>query len=212
MKSSGSAARGSETSPPPSSVTGASCVRAVSPQAAHGGRDERGLHLRRRPAGMKLEQQCRGGRHVRRGHGRSVEDREARALVFGRVDERICPPGAARSGLRSCPNAVGPPEEKLVITPLRPVSSSSGSCPIRTVVLPPWAARYARRWSPSRLAIIPPARGSRVGMPFASPCAVVGEDDADRRRPPWPAAPSSSNGQRPRSTSAIAPVSDPAGS
>ena len=60
--------------------------------------------------------------------------------VPGSVEERIWPPGAARSGFRSWPKAVGPPDEKLVITPLRPVSSSSGLRPTRTVVRPPWPA------------------------------------------------------------------------
>src|SRR5204862_7814016 len=39
----------------------------------------------------------------------------------GSVAERICPPGAARSGFSSCPTSVGPADEKLVTIPLHPV-------------------------------------------------------------------------------------------
>ena len=41
--------------------------------------------------------------------------------AMAEVAERIWPPGAPTSGFSSCPNAVSPPEEKLVTTPLRPV-------------------------------------------------------------------------------------------
>jgi hypothetical protein len=38
-----------------------------------------------------------------------------------RVEERICPPGAATSGLSLWSKLVGPADEKLVTIPLRPV-------------------------------------------------------------------------------------------
>jgi hypothetical protein len=40
----------------------------------------------------------------------------------GDVDERICPPGAATSGLSTWPKLVGAADEKLVTMPLRPVT------------------------------------------------------------------------------------------
>ena len=69
------------------------------------------------------------------------------------VDERIWPPGAATSGLSRWPNAVGPAEEKLVITPLRFVTMSCTLPLTRTAIRPvePIAARSA---APSMSAII----------------------------------------------------------
>ena len=57
------------------------------------------------------------------------------------VAERISPPGAATSGLSACPNAVGPPEEKLVTTPERPVMTSVTPGPTRIGARPPRPAR-----------------------------------------------------------------------
>ena len=145
VKSRGSTAPGSATSPPPSSVTGASCVRAVS---AHAG-----------PAVETSADFTFAGVHVGCSWSSSaaapatcgvaidVPSKTANrdGFVFGSVDERICPPGAERSGFSACPNAVGPADEKLVITPLRPVSSSSGSWPMWIVVRPPDAVIAARR-------------------------------------------------------------------
>ena len=62
----------------------------------------------------------------------------------GSVEERISPPGAARSGFRRCPNAVGPAEEKLVTTPDLPFFVSSGSKLNRTLARPPTEARKSR--------------------------------------------------------------------
>ena len=58
------------------------------------------------------------------------------------VEERICPPGAATSGLSRWSKFVGPADEKLVITPLRPVwiSRGSSSPETRKVVRPPLAS------------------------------------------------------------------------
>ena len=63
----------------------------------------------------------------------------------GSVDERISPPGAARSGFSRCPNAVGPAEEKLVTTPDLPFFASSGLKLKRTLARPPTEARKSRR-------------------------------------------------------------------
>jgi hypothetical protein len=59
----------------------------------------------------------------------------------GRVDERMAPPGAPTSGFSTWPNAFGPPDEKLVTTPLRPTSCCTGSRPTRIGARPPRAPR-----------------------------------------------------------------------
>src|SRR5438309_7125828 len=87
----------------------------------------------------------------------------------GRVEERIDPPGAETSGFKRCPNAVGPPDEKLVTIPLRPVLTRWIRLPTVTVVVPPVVARYARRRAPSRSLIIAAGTGSWSGIGFASP-------------------------------------------
>ena len=124
------------------------------------------------------------------------------------VEERICPPGAARSGLSRCPKAVGPAEEKLVTTPLRPVASPSGVRPIRTGARPPDPARYARSRSPSMSAIIPPGSERLTGISFASPARLSTIT--------IPIAPASfarrafeANVHSPRETSASVPASAP---
>ena len=59
----------------------------------------------------------------------------------GDVDERICPPGAATSGLSEWPKFVGAADEKLVTMPLRPVTISVGPRPAEMIVRPPFCAR-----------------------------------------------------------------------
>ena len=59
----------------------------------------------------------------------------------GMVEDRIAPPGAPTSGFRVCPKAVGPPDEKLVTTPLRPLSCCSDSRPMRAGARPLRPAR-----------------------------------------------------------------------
>jgi hypothetical protein len=59
----------------------------------------------------------------------------------GRVEDRIWPPGAARSGLSRSWKAVRPAEEKLVMMPLRPVSIRSGVRPTVTLAIPLVVAR-----------------------------------------------------------------------
>jgi hypothetical protein len=82
------------------------------------------------------------------------------------VEERICPPGAVTSGLSRWSKFVGPAEEKLVITPLRPVWISCGvsSPETRKVARPPFAAMKARMFAPSRSEIIPALSPSRIGI------------------------------------------------
>ena len=126
----------------------------------------------------------------------------------GKVDERICPPGAETSGLSRCSNAVGPPEEKLVMTPLRPVSTRSIAFPIVTSAAPPCVARYARSCAPSRSVIIPAGSGSSIGIASGPP-----ERLSTMTSPVAPAAAARTafemNVQCPRETSATSPFSEP---
>src|SRR5918999_3775457 len=99
----------------------------------------------------------------------SIETNRAPAAKLGVEAERISPPGAATSGFRLWPKAVGPAAEKLVITALRPVTTSVTPGPIRIDARPPRAARYARRFAPSRFVIIPAGNGNWSGMGLGSP-------------------------------------------
>ena len=126
------------------------------------------------------------------------------------VEDRICPPGAARSGFSRWPNAVGPAPEKLVTMPLRPVAMSSVPWPIR-IWMRPAEPIAARRAAPSTSAIIPDGICSWIGSGFASPKRL-----STRTMPIAPAARArpalDANEHVPRETSAIAPVSELAGS
>jgi hypothetical protein len=124
------------------------------------------------------------------------------------VDERIWPPGAETSGFRLCSKAVGPPEEKLVTIPPRPVSVRSGALVTRIGARPPTVARASCRRAPSRSEIIPPGTASATGIEFASPgrlsTTTIPTAPAARAR-----AALEANVQAPRETSATAPVSVP---
>ena len=186
-------------------------MRAVSPQAAPAVATSADFNC----AGVHVRCSCSSSatEPATCGVAIDVPSKEANrdASIRGSVEERIWPPGAETSGLSSCPNAVGPPEEKLVITPLRPVSSSSASRPTRMVVRPPCSDMNATRRAPSRFEIIPPGIDRLAGMPLASPSRLSANT--------IPIAPASRacvalavKGQSPRWTSATAPLSDPAGS
>ena len=213
VKICGSAALGSATRPPPSSVTGASSVRAVSAYAGPAVETSADLTCSERPAAVELQQERGRARDVRRRHRRAVEDREARRVdVVGGSRRGSGRPGAETSGFRSWPNAVGPADEKLVITPLRPVSSSSGARPTR--ICRPAAVRRRGRRAAVRRRGSRSSRRERPGRPAARsprPRGCRRRRSRSRRRPS-PAPPSPASGQRPRSTSAIAPASEPAGS
>ncbi len=130
-----------------------------------------------------------------------------------RVEERICPPGAATSGFSLWSKFVGPAEEKLVMIPLRPVWISRGLFSPETVkvVRPPWASANARRPAPSRSEIIPPGIPSSTPMKFASPKRL-----STSTIPAPPAATTrrtfESKVQLPRETRATRPCSEPRGS
>ena len=126
----------------------------------------------------------------------------------GKVDDRICPPGAETSGLSRCSNAVGPPEEKSVMTPLRPVSTRSMAFPIVTFAAPPCEDRYARSCAPSRSVIIPEGSGSWTGIASGPPARL-----STMTSPVAPAARARTafemKVQCPREISATSPVSEP---
>src|SRR5438445_12464129 len=126
----------------------------------------------------------------------------------GSVEERIDPPGAETSGFKRWTKAVGPPEEKLVTIPLRPVSTLWIRLPIVTLDTPPVLARYARRLAPSRSLIMPAGRGSWIGIGFASPGRL-----STRTRASAPARAAriafEMNVQWPREASAMSPLRDP---
>ena len=209
MNTAGRAARGKSTRPPPPSVTGASCRRAVSVQAA--------------PAvDTRADFTCCGD-HPGWSWSRSaappltcgadilVPSKTANGAPLvnsGRVDERIDPPGAETSGFKRCSNAVGPPDEKLVMIPLRPVSTRWIRLPIVTFAAPPVVARYVRRRAPSRSLIMQAGSGSWIGIEFASPGRLSTSTSATA---PARAARSAfeTNVQCPRETSAMSPLSDP---
>ena len=90
-------------------------------------------------------------------------------LNSGRVEERICPPGAATSGFSESVKSVSPAEEKSVMMPLRPVSTCWITLPTVIGATPPCASRYARSRAPSRSEIFPPGIGRRIGIGSASP-------------------------------------------
>ena len=97
-------------------------------------------------------------------------------------------------------------------TPFRPVTSSSGSRPIRIAVAAAATAEVGAQRGAVEVGDHPARDGElRPGSPLASPGAVVDDDDADRRPPPSPASALSAKVQLPRETSAIAPVSEPRG-
>ena len=98
---------------------------------------------------------------------------------------------------------------KLVTTPLRPTSCCTDSRPMRMPARPPRAASRARTSEPSKSAIVPTGSASVAGSrsPRSHGC---------RPSPSRPRRPAARNAfvmiaQRPRVTSAIAPVSEPGG-
>ena len=100
----------------------------------------------------------------------------------GSVEERICPPGAATSGFSLWSKLVGPPEEKLVMIPLRPVWISFGSLTAleRKVVRPPWPAMYARRLRAVEVGDHPGREAEVDGDEVRLAEAVVDEQDPGR--------------------------------
>src|SRR5919109_3356073 len=108
VKMRGSAADGSHTSPPPSSGTGASCVRAVSPQA--GCAVEASADLISCGVQSGWSWMSSAADPATCGVAIDVPSKTAKrdGSVFASVDERTDPPGAETSGLSKWPNGVRP--------------------------------------------------------------------------------------------------------
>ena len=169
MKTIGLSARPTLIRPAPSIRTEASVVRLVSPQAGPAVDISADLTCGALQAGCRWRSRAAAPETC--GAAMLVPSKTANGspIVSRSVDERMEPPGAERSGLRSWPNGVRPAEEKLIGVPPRPVSISSGSRPMRTVARPPVAVSAARRRAPSASAIIPAGIGGWIGTPVASP-------------------------------------------
>src|SRR3954454_3574839 len=111
--------------PAPSSVTAASFVRSVLPQAAPALDISADLTCCGDQAGCRWTSSATAPATC--GAAMLVPSNTANGepAFSGRVEERISGPGAATSGLSKCPNGVGPADEKLVTTPPRLVTMSS---------------------------------------------------------------------------------------
>ena len=121
MKTRGLSALSTLISPAPSSVTGASFVRAVFPHAGPAVVMSADLICCGVQVGWSSTSSATDP--VTCGADMLVPSKTAnwdgsRAFV---TEERMSPPGADMSGLSWCPNAVGPAEEKNVTTPPRSV-------------------------------------------------------------------------------------------
>ncbi len=201
------------TRPAPSSSTEASCVRAVLPQAGPAVVIRADLTCCGVQAGCCWSSSAAEPETC--GADMLVPSKTAKFEPANSVsvEERICPPGAARSGLSAWVKLVGPADEKLVTIPLRPVWISSGLFwPVaRKVVRPACASMNARRLAPSRSEIIPPGMASNSGMKFASPKRLSTKMTPV---PPacWIRSTFESKVQPPRETSATRPPSEPGGS
>ena len=209
-KTSGASARLTSTMPAPASSTDASVVRAVFSQAVVAVFTSADLTCRGSHPGWRSSSSAAAP--VTCGADMLVPSKTANGPPAPRVvADRMCPPGAARSGLSRWPNAVGPADEKLVTTPPRSVSIRRGGATTRKAVRPPRAAMCSRSRAPSRSEIIPAGITSRSGMPFASPGRL-----STTRSPVAPAARArrafESNVQTPRETRTTVPESDPGGS
>ena len=127
----------------------------------------------------------------------------------GSVDEITCAPGAIKSGFNAWPNGVRPPAEKLVGTPAQVVGTSRMSRVNRTVTAPPDPAAAARMRAPSRSEMTPPEspeKSAKVGSPARFSATINPLAPALRARAAF-----TLYGQPPRETSAMAPLSEPAG-
>ena len=131
---------------------------------------------------MPLEQEGGGARRRAAQPCSSRRRRRTGPPKFLSVAERIWPPGAPTSGFSRCPKAVSPPDEKLVTMPLRLVSSSCGSRPIRIAVRPPRLAEIGAQRGAVEVGDHPARDGEldRDAVGLAGP--VVDEDDSDRAR------------------------------
>ena len=114
----GSSAVSTLVSPAPSSSTGASCVRAVSPQAGPAVDISADLTCH----GVQPGCCCSSSAAAPATCGVAIDvpakTENVEPVVAGGVEESTSSPGAETSGFSMCPKSVGPADEKLVITPL----------------------------------------------------------------------------------------------
>ncbi len=207
----GSSAVRTFASPAPSSSTDASCVRAVLPHAGPAVPISADLTCHGAQPGCR----CRSSAAAPATWGVAIDvpakTENVEPVVFGGVDESTSRPGAEISGFSACSKSVGPADEKLVITPLRPVGISSMLLETRNEAEPALASANARRFWPSRSEIIPAGSGIGPGSGFASPARL-----STMISPVAPASAARStfeiSEQLPRRTSATLPLSEPFGS
>ena len=197
------------TRPPPSSSTEASLVRAVSPQA--GPAEDISADF----TCPGVQPGCCWSRSAAApatcGAAMLVPSKTANGAPANSrsVEERICPPGAATSGLSRWSKFVGPGRREA-----RDHAAAAGldlarieRAETRKVVRPPSASMKARRFAPSRSEIIPAVSGEADRDEVRLAGAVVHEDDAvapaARTRSTF-----ESKVQPPRETSATVPLSE----
>ena len=127
------------------------------------------------------------------------------------TEERMSPPGADTSGFSWWPKAVGPAEEKKVTTPSRSVWIWRMAVSIRICPRPCEPASASLSRCPSRSEIIPEGTAISTGMPLGVPARLF---TSTSPIPPasFTRAAFETKLQKPRETSAIEPVSEPAGS
>ena len=127
------------------------------------------------------------------------------------TEERMSPPGADTSGFNWWPKAVGPAEEKKVTTPSRSVWIWRMAVSMRICPRPWEPASAVLSRCPSRSEIIPDGTAISTGMPLGVPARLF---TITSPIPPasFTRAAFETKLQKPRETSAIEPVSEPAGS
>ncbi len=154
VKASGLSAEGSQARPAPSSSTGASVVLFVSEKAGPAVDISADLTC----FGVQPGCRCRSSaaEPAMCGVAMLVPAKTAKGepANSGRVEDRICAPGAEMSGFSWWPKSVGPADEKLVITPARSVCISRISLPIVIFACPPVEAVASTSRRPSRSEII----------------------------------------------------------
>ena len=136
----GSFAAATFASPAPSSSTGASCVRAVSPHAGPDVDISADLTCHDDQPGCCCSSSAAAPATCGVAIDVPAKTENVEPVVSGGVDESTSRPGAERSGFRKWPKSVGPADEKLVMTPLRFVCSSRMSVVTRIDAWPPCAA------------------------------------------------------------------------
>src|SRR5207244_650165 len=127
----GSPAAATSARPAPCSHTGASCVRAVSPHAGPAVDIRADLTCGVVHVGWCCTSSAAAPATCGVAIDVPAKTENVEPVVNGGVDDRTSRPGAEMSGFKNQPKSVGPADEKLVITPLRPVWISRTSLETR---------------------------------------------------------------------------------